>query len=203
MSHAFFLSVILPTAESAVSVKSQSAPSHHKSLLKLKLFEPNFCQKLQTSLQDGNIVLLNVDADRPHQINQPLSKEELSFISKILLREFTGDMNTDELYKIKAAQNGQSITIHSNFTLYLISNKRLEDVLQGRGSMDWLGACHCELSNFCVIDSGLSCEGMQRHLQRFIVVHERPEFKIRYKALLTDLILHQQQLADSQVPVDA
>lgn len=196
--------MILPVAESAVSVKSQGAHGHHhQSVLKMKLFEPSLCQKLENCLQDGVTVLLCVDAEPLHTSQRvsdcpSLTGGELAFLSKLLLREFLHDADL-QAYTI-LGYHGDIITIHSEFQLYLISSKRLEIILSRQGlDLDCLGGDRWELSNFCIIDGSLSTEGMQRHLQRFIITHEKPEYKIRYKSLLTDLILHQQQLTDSQV----
>lgn len=183
-----FLTVILPMMESSISAKSLG---HHVAVLKMNLFEPSFCQKLESGLQEGSTLLLCVDAECFHQNEQPLTGGELAFITKVLQRDFAQDPDTHTC-TIETPRG--LITIHPEFQLYLISNKRLEDIpLQG------LAVPGCEISDFCVVDGALSFEGMERHLQRFIITREKPEYKIRYKSLLTDLTLHQQQLMDSQV----
>ena len=166
---------------------------------KVELFETDFCQKLEKSLQDGDILLLYMDADRLQcqQSKQPLSTANICFISKVLSRDFTLDPDT-KLYTVET-DHSEVITIHPDFQLYLISSKHLNNVLASGSNCLALHQCNLQLSNFCNIDGALSLEGMERHLQRFIVTHEKPEYKVRYKSLLTDLILHQQQLADSQV----
>ena len=162
----------------------------------MQIFEPSLRRKLESSLQDGNTVLLCMDADHSHQDRQPLTRQEMAFISKVLQRQFVEDANSHGQIRTVESPHGQ-ITVHSDFQLYLISNKRLEDALvQGLASFCVYG---CELSDFCIIDGSLSLEGMESHLQRFIIIHEKPEYKIRYKSILTDLVLLQQQLMDSQV----
>lgn len=190
-------SAVVPVhaADSAISVKSQGALSHQIELLKI---EQNFCHELEKSLQEGNTVMLHVDATKcPDQSEYPLSVADTRFISKVLAREFIYDKDT-KLYTIEK-KDSCLITVHPDFQLFLVSNKHLEDVFtNGPGSLG-VHRFDLNLSDFCVIDGALSLEGIERHLQRFIVTHERPEYRIRYKSLLTDLILHQQQLTDSQV----
>ena len=193
-------SAVVPVhaADSATSVKSQGALSHQIELLKIEIFEQNFCQELEKSLQEGNTVMLYVDATKcPDQSEHPLSVADTRFVSKVLAREFIRDDDT-KLYKIEK-KDSCLITVHPDFQLYLVSNKHLEDVFTSRPGSLGVHRFELNLSDFCVIDGALSLEGMERHLQRFIVTHERPEYRIRYKSLLTDLILHQQQLTDSQV----
>ena len=185
-------------AESVTSVKSPNAHSHHhKAVLNLKLFEPNFHLKLECSLQEGNTVLLCMDVECLHQTEEsPVNyKEELAFISNVLQRKFNPTPHSEHGYIVET-QHGP-VTVHPDFQLYLISHKRLEDVL--RHGLHCFSVFQWQLSNFCVVNIALSPEGMQSHLQRFIITHEKPEYKIRYKSLLTDLTLHQQQLMDSQV----
>lgn len=181
-------------AESAISVKSQS--SHRRPVLKLKLSQPNVCWKLEDSLQEGNVVLFYMDVEQLCQTEHSLSGEELAFISKVLQREFVPIV--DSHICTFEARNGP-VTVHPEFQLYLITNKSLEDVLlQGSYS---IGGYQLVPSDFCVINVALSLEGEQSHLRRLIITHEKPEYRIRYKSLLTDLILHQQKLVDSQVCV--
>ena len=142
-------------------------------------------------------MLLYMDTERLlHTEESPANncKEELAFISNVLQRKFS--QTSDSRGSIIESQHGP-ITIHPDFQLYLVSNKHIEDFLcQGLHSVS---VFQCELSAFCVVNMALSPEGMQSHFQRFIITHEKPEYKIRYKSLLTDLTLHQQQLTDSQV----
>ena len=180
-----------------ISVKPLNTHNHHKAPLKLKLFEPNFRVKLESSLQEGNIVLLCMDTEHLHHTEESPTnncKEELAFISSMLQRKFS--QASDSHGSVIETQRGP-ITIHPDFQLYLISNKHLEDVLCQR--LHCFSVFQWELSTFCVVNMALSPEGMQSHFQRFIITHEKPEYKIRYKSLLTDLTLHQQQLTDSQV----
>ena len=188
--------------ESVVSVKSPNAHSgHHKTpALKLKLFEPNFCVKFESCLREGSTVLLYMDTEHlshaqdEHHANS--CKEDLAFVSNVLQRKFNPNSSEPHCSIVEGGGHGP-VTVHPEFHLYLISNKHLEDVLcQG---LQCFNVFHLELSAFCVVDMALSREGMQSHFQRFIVTHEKPEYKIRYKSLLTDLTLHQQQLTESQV----
>ena len=192
------VSLVLAMGESVVSVKSPNAhSSHHKAVLKLQLFEPNFRLKLESSLQEGNTVLLSMDTEHlGHTEESPAKscKEELAFVSNVLQRKFS--QTSDAHCSMIESEHGP-VTIHPDFQLYLTSNKHLEDVLcQG---LQCFSVFQWELSTFCVVNMALSPEGMQSHFQRFVVTHEKPEYKIRYKSLLTDLTLHQQQLTESQV----
>lgn len=164
-------------------------------MLKMQIFESCLCQKLESCLQDGNIVLLYLDAEHSYQ---SLTRQELAFISKVLQRDFVVDVDS-RLHTVESPHG--LITVHPHFQLYLISNKHLEDALVP--GLPCFGVYGCELSDFCVVNGSLSLEGTESHLQRFIITHEKPEYKIRYKSLLTDLILHQQQLMDSQVWTDS
>ena len=183
-----------------ISVKPPNAHSGHHAaeVHKLKLFEPSFHIKLESCLREGNTVLLYMDTEHlDHQTKQPPTscKEELAFVSNVLQRKFS-QTSTDPHCSVVESNHG-TITIHPEFQLYLISSRYLEDVLcEG---LPCFSVFRLELSSFCVVDMALSPEGMQSHFQRFIVTHEKPEYKIRYKSLLTDLTLHQQQLTQSQV----
>ena len=184
--------------ESVILVKSPNAHSgHHKAVLKLQLFEPNFRVKLENSLEEGNTVLLCVDTEHlGHTEESPANscKEELAFVSNVLKRKFS--QTSDPHCSVIDSKHGP-VTIHPDFQLFLISNKYLEDILcQG---LQCLKAFQWELSTFCVVNMALSPEGLQSHFQRLVVTHEKPEYKIRYKSLLTDLTLHQEQLTESQV----
>ena len=196
-THLFLL--VLTTDESVMSVKSPNAhSSHHKAVIKLNLFEPNFRADLESSLQEGKTVLLCMDTEHVDQSRGPpvnYCKEDLAFVSNVLQRKFS-QTSTEPHCSMVESEHGP-VVIHPEFHLYLISNKHLEDVL--REGLQYFSVFQLELSTFCVVNMALSPEGMQSHFQRFIVTHERPEYKIRYKSLLTDLTLHQQQLMESQV----
>ena len=183
-----------------ISVKSPNAHSgHHNTAAvhKLKLFEPNFRIKLENCLREGNTVLLYMDIEHLDQTKHPpmSCKEELAFVSNVLQRKFS-QTSTDPYCSMIESNHG-TISIHPEFQLYLISNKYLENALC-EGLQCFSVFC-LELSWFCVVDMALSPEGMRSHFQQFIITHEKPEYKIRYKSLLTDLTLHQQQLTQSQV----
>lgn len=171
-------------ATSIIELKKQSPqyPSTCSSLVIFKLSEAELSAKLQDAISSGKTTALILDFP---------PTEDKTQITNILKRDFTRDSSNKFCLELE----DDAIPVHPDFRLYVIT----EQYLGSDQASQVLRSLALELSDFSVVNLNLSREGLQSHLQRFIMNHERPEFSIRYKSLITDLALHHQQFEDSQV----
>lgn len=158
-----------------------------KLLVKLNSSDAELNSELKAALREGKAVMLTLD-------NLTAEADSDTLLEKILDGNSTNISSGREQLEL----DSETISIHPNFKFYVVVLQPLENIIQS-SQLPMVQYIHRKLSSLCTINLGLSKEGLQSHLQRFIVGCERPEFGIRYKSLLTDLCLHQQQMEDSQV----
>lgn len=144
----------------------------------------------------GTTVLLPLSTD----LSTPIPQEKRELLSKIILKNFDDRKHPQLILRLDSFP---LITVHSDFKLYVIIKTSLKDFIkvQNNGPLSLLKLSCSDLSSFFVIDLGLSIEGFQNYMQKLILKYKRPEYSIRYKSLLVDLTLHQQQLKDNEVCV--
>ena len=158
-----------------------------KLLVRLNSSDAELSSELKIAFREGKAVMLTLD-------NLTAETDSDTLLEKLLDGNLTNISSGREQLKLGL----ETISIHPNFKLYIVVLQPLENILQS-SHFSIVQSIHRKLSSVCPIHLGLSKEGLQSHLQRFIMDCERPEFGIRYKSLLTDLGLHQQQMEDSQV----
>ncbi len=164
----------IPESGESTSLK-QSAP------VALRSSAENIMPILLDAVSQGKTVALVLDPS-PASLANDIREQ----IEGILRRNFTSDSNP-------CLQLGdKTIPVHPDFKLHIVLEQGLEKLPSSYAYVR-------DLSDFCVINLSLSTEGLKQHLQRVILRQERPEYGIRYKSLLTDLSLHQQEIEDSQV----
>ena len=167
------------------------------SPIKLEVSDSHLGQMLSAAMTRGETVLLMIG-----QHTQPeCSDDDMTLVVNTMKREFTFNGET-EAHHIEYC--GETLTVHPNFYLYIVIGQTLESIFtpsihQRKTSKLDNVLCPQNLSNFCVVNLESSREGLQNHMQKFVITLEKPEYGVRYKSLLTDLTLHQKQLERSQV----
>ena len=164
-----------------------ATPYSTKLLVRLKSSDAELSSELKVALREGKTVMLTLD-------NLTAETDSDTLLEKLLDGNSTNISPGREQLEL----GPETISTHPNFKLYIVVPQPLENILQS-SHFPIVQSIYHKLSSVCPIHLGLSKEGLQSYLQRFIVNCERPEFGIRYKSLLTDLGLHQQQMEDSQV----
>lgn len=153
--------------------------------------------ELKTALTHGLTVLLYVDelssADR-------FSDGDKVFLSRILLREFGGG---DEGAVLHLDDDGSGILINPKLQLYLVIRGTISSLVRTSGSIagtsSFLDALGVSVSlDSCVVDLELKDTALEKSMRNFVMAHERPDYQISYKSLLTDLALHEEDLEASQ-----
>ena len=171
--------------------KHSSAKKECALVLRIDTSDSYFIENLKEGLTSGSTVLLSFNIDSYSLLNKQAKK----LLSKLLKRDFALDSRSQMRLSLNQFQH---ITVHPDFKLYIVVEQSLEDATTFKGD-GLLSMSGCELSSFFVVDLGLSTCGLQNYFQKLILKHKRPEYSVRYKSLLADLTLHQQQLKDNEV----
>ena len=136
---------------------------------------------LENAMAKNSPVLLSMDFE--YQNNQKSSK------------------NRNLLTKILQEKNKANSKV-KDFQLYLVVTQSIREVLTPRGlslltaSFRNLGLSKVLSGN--LVDMELIREALESHLLRIVTNYDRPEHQIRYKSVVTDLILHQQKLDEKE-----
>ena len=168
----------------------QRKPSSSKlvqTFVTLKLTEPDMVIELREAVLTGRTVALILDTQNLPRIES----DELKFIEKVIQRDFTLNPSTG---RTELHTDTSSTQVHENFSLYLVIPEQTPTTFLQEDS-----SLIRDLASHCVVELSLSGAGLEKHFQRLVIGKERPEFSIRYKSLLTDMTLHHQQIASSQV----
>ncbi len=180
-----------PNGEQAISgslpdrpFTTSSSGFNKSSVLTLKASTEHAAPALLNALLLGQTVAIVLDSFPAH-----ITNDDREQIESILQRKFSTDTTSCLVLGDK------SIPVHPDFQLYILVEQTLDNYEKFKSAY----SCIRNLADFCVINLNLSTEGLKHHLQKFIIRQEKPEYGIRYKSLLTDLTLHQQQMEDSQV----
>lgn len=175
--------------DASVARKHSSAKKECPLVLVIDVSDPYFIENVKEGMTSGNTVLLYFGINSHTSLN----KQAKNMLSKLLKRDFGLDSRSQLRF--------QHVTVHTDFKLYIIIKQSLEDAItfKGDGLLSLMELSGGELSSFFVVDLGLSNEGLQNYFQKLILKHKRPEYSVRYKSLLADLTLHQQQLKDNEV----
>lgn len=95
--------------------------------------------------------------------------------------------------------------VHPGLQLYLVIRGTLQRTVQGDGTAglsSFLAALGVAVSlDSCVVDIELKDTALEKNLRNFVMAHERPDYQISYKSLLTDLALHEEDLEANQEKV--
>ena len=164
----------------------------------LKSSNSSLVSELKMGVIQGRTVFLSVD---DCSLTKEYSDEDKTVLYRVLQRDFKLTGKEDEFSL--TLSDGSSIPVNLNFKLYIIVHKPIKHILGSNGPVclssfyDFLGLRHTNL-DVSVIDVELKKETLESYLQRFVMTHEKPEYQIRYKALLTDKSLHEQALENSQ-----
>lgn len=149
----------------------------------------------------GHTVLLYVD-----ELNsaEDYSDEHKAFLSRLLLRDFEesgvgGGVGGGVVLRLL----DESITpVHSGLQLYIVIRGTIKSAVRGDGSLglsSFLGALGIAVAlDSCVVDIELKETALERNLRNLVMAHERPDYQISYKSLMTDLTLHEGDLEASQ-----
>lgn len=139
----------------------------------------------------GKTVMLSVDEPNARE----LCPEDETLLSKAIQRDFTSDKDGLHLY----VSDQLNITVNPKFQLFLVIHRNVMNTLFPRGKISYLNVLGMQsISNGGLIDIELRNEALQSNLQWFVITHERPEYEVRYKSLLTDLTHHEQELEKTQ-----
>ena len=174
--------------ESQNALDSKEDPTHTI----LRVSEVDVAPKLKDAISQGAAVMLLLDCatgTADYTTSSDATTDNDALLNRIMRRDFSRDSSGHVYLEV----DDETIPVHRDLCLYIVIEHSL-DTLPSSLSTIVRDLCH-----FSVVDLSLSVEGLQRHFQRLIVSSERPEYGIRYKSVLTDLILHQQQMEKSQV----
>lgn len=172
-----------------LSAKCEDSKVH---LVRLNASDTELCSEIKEAMRVGSSVMLTLD-DCQHQ-NTDGNNDTL--VQQILNRHLT--KYHSKRGQLQLRLDSGTMSVHPDFKLYIVVTQSLESILRSSHSPT-VQSFVCELSSVYAIHLGLSKEGLQSYLQKYIVNCECPEYSIRYRSILTDLCLHQQQMEDSQV----
>lgn len=151
-------------------------------------------EDLKTAMTRGLTVLLYVDelSSADHY-----SDKDKAFFSRLLLRDF-GEGSDGFVLRFS---DGSSIPVDSTLQLYVVIRATVKTFMRangiaGVGSFLMLGVS-VPLDS-CVVDLELKEAALEKNLRNFVMAHERPDYQISYKSLLTDLALHEEDLEANQ-----
>ena len=110
---------------------------------------------------------------------------------------------TNILHKKKnSAATKYSNTKQQGFQLYLVVHRTVREILMpGRLSMLTSTLHHLGLNSGLdgnIVDMELIKEALEYHLLKLVMSYVKPEYHIRYKSFVTDLILHKQKLEEKE-----
>lgn len=168
-------------------------------MVTLRCSSQTLVNELKMAALHGSIVLLSID-DSGGGSGGELSNKDRSFLCKVLQRDFKPTDREDTV--CLHMMDGSTLEVKSGFQIYMVAHRTVQSVVASNGTislssfLEGLGI-HSALDGN-IVDIELQKEALQNHLHQFIVTHERPEYKIRYKSLLTDLVLHEQEKEESQ-----
>ena len=153
--------------------------------------DDSLAEVLEIAVIKRKTVLLSV-----HLATRPAGKENRQLLSQLLQRDFTCTT---------AAQERDNSGAGGCFQLYLVFHKRLGDVMTPSGLALLDPVLHDlgvhSIFNRGIMDLEFSKEAMESHLLNLVSAHDRPEHHIIRKSLLTDLVLHKQQLDEKKKEV--
>lgn len=89
--------------------------------------------------------------------------------------------------------------VHSELQLYVVIRGTIKSAVRGEGLSSFLATLGISVSlDSCVVDIELKDDALEKNLRNFVMAHERPDYQISYKSLMTDLTLHEEDLETSQ-----
>lgn len=160
---------------------------------------PALVKELKTALIQGRTVLFYVDKKADSMYSE--SDLDKAFMSKLLRRQF--DPPDEEGKVLLSLPDDSSTPVHPDLQLYLVVRETVKRVAKSDGSrvtisrfLNTLGIASA--LDGSVVDLELKKKALEKSLQKFVMAHERPEYLISYRSLLTDLTLHEQALEVSQ-----
>ena len=166
------------------SLASQGA----SSVAVLRLSAVGWAQALSECAERGQTAVVVLD--------QQLSQEDRSSLQPLLQRSVLMDPDLQDLLEL-------DMVVDPGFRLYLVLEARVRDVVLEEHVRDapstTLQSLGVRLLDFCVVDLELSTAALETHLLRHTLQLERPEYSVRHRSLLADLVLHEKQVESCQV----
>lgn len=162
----------------------------------LESSDPSLIDELKAAVVHGKTVLLFVD-DASKFAADKVSDEDRTFLSRLLQRQFKLSNEED---RVLLSQSGNSV--NSKLHIYMVIRRTLKSTISSDGTirlspfLSKLGI-HVALDG-SIIDIELKKIALENNMQKFVIIHKRPEYRITHKSLLTDLSLHEQMLEASQ-----
>lgn len=149
--------------------------------------DPSLLDELKVAVCKGRTVLLYVDESRP------CSQHERTFLARLLQKQFAGSGEGGVL--LSASDDDSGTPVHGQLQLYMVVRRSLRDTVESDSPVPLLGEVGIQTPlNGSVVDLELKDKALQNMLLRFVLSHERPEYLVSHKSLLTDLSLHRQAL---------
>lgn len=146
---------------------------------------------LERAVAERKVVLLCIDIDHVSlrgDINNATRKKKV--LTKILQK------------RKNSATAKYSNTVVQGFQLYLVVHRTVRELLTPRGSTLLTSALRdlgiTKILDGNLVDMELIREALECHLLRLVTSHDRPEYQIRHKSFITDLILHKQKLDEKE-----
>ena len=163
--------------------------------LVLKASDSSLVDKLETATLKGGKVLLYVDEfDHANFYSQA----ERTFLTRLLQRQV---VEKDGRLFLTLPD----YSVHSNLQLYMVVRATVSSAVTSNGVLT-LSPFFKELAirsflDGSIVDIELKHKALESMFHKFVLSHERPEYLISHRSLLTDLTLHQQALEASQAAV--
>ncbi len=156
---------------------------------------------LKTAAFYGKTVLLSVD---DNSATLEYTSEEKEFLHRVLRRDFESNDKDDGSMNIEWT-DGSTIEVNPRLKIFVVVHKAIQNIVDSNGTISlssFLGMLGVnDVLDGSIIDVELKKDALQNNLQQFVISNEKPEYLIRYKSLLTDLILHEQELEKKQEKV--
>lgn len=128
------------------------------------------------------------------------SDEDKAFLSSLLLRNF--DKSDEGDGHMLCLFDESSIPVNSDLQLYMVIRGTIRSVIQADGTAGFCSffvALGITVSlDSCIVDIELKDAALEKNLRNFVIAHERPDYQISSKSLLTDLALHEEDLEAGQ-----
>lgn len=174
-------------------------------LLVVDSSDHSLAEVLKEAVINRRTVLLSVNLDQTTTSpagGEP-SSQHRKFLSQLLRRDLTTlTTTTTTNTNNNNNKNTDDSETSAGFQLYLVVFRSIKEVLK-LSSLPLLSPALGDFSMHSIFDGGIvdlefRKEALKSHLLRLATTHDRPEYHIRHKSLLADLVLHKEQLEEEE-----
>jgi len=153
----------------------------------------NLKEVLDTAEAEKIPVLVHIDIDQKGLQTNIKTTKNKKFLTKLLHKRKNSSTTT------------YSNTKQQGFQVYLVVHRTVREILIPRRLNMLTSTLHNlglnKVLDGNVVDMELIREALENHLVKLVTNYDRPEYHIRYKSFVTDLILHKQKLEEKEEEV--